>query len=103
VPFLAVKRKNEQTVFEKSFLSVQPQSLVLTALKRSNDESGVIIRLNNPVDTEVQGTVHVEPKVKESFLAAMNEEIVGPVEVLNGHDIPVTVKAFEVMTLLVKL
>ena len=102
VPFLAVKRKNEQAMFEKSYLSVDPKSLLLTALKRADDESGVIIRLNNPVDVEVRGTVHVEAKVKEAFRAAMNEEIVGPVEILNGHDIPVTVKAFGVVTLVVK-
>jgi len=102
VPLLAVKRKSEQTVFERSFLSVQPKSLVLTSLKRADDESGVIIRLNNPVDTEVRGTVHVEATVKEAYRASMNEEIAGPVEILNGHDIPVTVKAFEVMTLVVK-
>jgi len=33
----------------------------------------------------------------------MNEDIVGPVLVLNGQDIPVTVQAFEVMTILVTL
>jgi alpha-mannosidase/mannosylglycerate hydrolase len=102
VPFLAVKRKNEQTVFEKSFLSVQPRSLLLTALKRTDDESGIIIRLNNPVDAEVRGAVHLEAKVKEAYRASMNEAIVGPVEILKGHDIPVTVKAFEVMTLMVR-
>jgi len=102
VPFLAVKRKNEQTLFEKSFLSIQPKSLLLTALKRSDDESGIVIRLNNPVDAEVRGTVHLEAKVKEACRAKMNETIVGPVEILNGHDIPLTVKAFEVMTLVVK-
>jgi alpha-mannosidase len=103
VPFLAVKRKNEQTVFEKSFLSIEPRSLLLTALKRADDESGVIIRLNNPVDAEVLATVHMEAKVKEAYRAMMNETIVAPVEILNGHDIPVTVKAFEVVTLVVKL
>ncbi len=102
VPFLAVKRKNAQTVFEKSFLSVQPKSLLLTALKTTEDESGVIIRLNNPVDAEVQGTVHVEAKVKEAYRVSMNEENIRSVEILNGHDIPVTVKAFQVMTLAVK-
>jgi alpha-mannosidase len=102
VPFLAVKRKNEQTVVEKSFLSVQPTSLLLTALKRADDASSIILRLNNPVDGEVRGIVHLEPKAKEAYRATMNEAIVQPVEIINGHDIPVTVKAYEVMTLAVK-
>jgi alpha-mannosidase/mannosylglycerate hydrolase len=103
VPFLAVKRKNKQEVFEKSFLSVQPKGLLLSALKQADDKSGIVIRLSNPVDTIVQGAVHIEAKVKEAFLVAMNEDIVGPVLVLNGQDIPVTVQAFEVMTILVTL
>jgi alpha-mannosidase len=102
VPFLTVKRKNEQTVFEKSFLSVQPNGLLLSALKQADDKSGIVIRLSNPIDSTVQGSVHLEAKAKEAFRVAMNEEIVGPVQVLNGHDIPVTLKAFEVMTILVK-
>jgi alpha-mannosidase len=102
VPFLAVKRKNEQAVFEKSFLSVEPKALLLSALKQADDKSGVVIRLSNPVDTTVHGTVHLEAKVKEAFRVAMNEENVGPLEVLKGHDIPVSVRAFEVMTILVK-
>lgn len=102
VPFLAVKRKNEQTVSEKSFLSVQPRSLLLTALKRADDELCIIIRLNNPVGAEVRGVVHMEANVKEAYRATMNEAVVGPLEILNAHDVPVTVKAFEVMTLVVK-
>jgi alpha-mannosidase len=102
-PCLAVKRKNEQTVFEKSFLSVQPKSLLLTALKRADDDSGIIIRLNNPVDGEVRGLVHMTPRVKEAYRGTMGEEIIAPVEILEGHDIPVVVKAFEVLTLVVKL
>ena len=102
VPFLAVKRKNEQTVLEKSFLSVQPRSLLLTALKRADDDSGVIIRLNNPVNAEVRGIVHTGVKAKEAYRATMNEQIIGPAELINEHDIPITVKAFEVLTLVVK-
>ncbi len=102
-PLLAVKRKNKQTVLEKSFLSVEPKSLLLTSLKRSDDESSVVLRLNNPVDGEIRGTVHVEANVKEVYRGTMNEDVVGPMELLNGHDIPVTVKPFEVMTILLKL
>jgi alpha-mannosidase len=90
-------------VLEKSFLSVEPKSLLLTSLKRSDDESSVVLRLNNPVDGEIRGTVHVEANVKEVYRGTMNEDVVGPMELLNGHDIPVTVKPFEVMTILLKL
>jgi mannosylglycerate hydrolase len=103
VPMISVKRKNEQLTFEREFLAVEPKSLLLTGLKRSDDNSGIIVRLNNPVNHEVRGVLTFTPKVNKAHRAMMNEEILGPAEIHNEHEIPVTVKAFEVMTLLVQL
>jgi mannosylglycerate hydrolase len=103
VPFLPVKRKNEQSVFEKSFLSIETKALVLSGLKRTDDESGVVIRLSNPLGVDVRGTIHIGAPVKEASYAMMNETILGPAEIINGHDIQVKVAAFAVATLVVKL
>lgn len=99
VPMIAVNRKNQQSVLEQSFLSIEPASLLLTALKRADDESGVVIRLNNPLAGVVSGTLHIVPVVKEAHQAMMNEEVVGPVAVIRGHEIPITVNPFGVVTL----
>jgi alpha-mannosidase len=103
VPMTSVKRKNEQHVFESEFLDVEPKSLLLTGLKRSDDNSGIIVRLNNPIDHEIRGVIHFAAQVKTAYRAMMNEDILNPVEIRGEHEVPITVKAFEVITLLVQL
>ncbi len=103
VPPLAVNRKNDQSVLEQGFVSVSPDSLTLSALKVADEQKGIVLRLSNPVDRTVEGMIHFNPPVKEAFRAKMNEEITEAVSVSNGHDIRLTVKPFEVVTVIVTL
>jgi alpha-mannosidase len=103
VPPLTVSRKNDQSVLEQSFLSVTPDSLTLSALKVADEKKGIVLRLSNPVDRTIAGLIHFSPSVKEAFRANMNEEITETIGVSNGHDIKLTVKPYEVVTLLVSL
>ena len=103
VPPLAVTRKNDQSVLEQGFVSITPDSLTLSALKVADEEKGIVLRLSNPVDRTVEGIVHFEREVKEAFRAKLNEEKIEAIMVSNGHDVHVTVKPYEVLTLLVNL
>jgi alpha-mannosidase len=103
VPPLIVKRKNNQTEFEKTTLSIHPESLLLVALKVADEQDAIVLRVNNPVDLLVSGTIHFEGRLTEAFRARMNEEIIEPLEVVGGHDIPIIIKPFEVITILAKL
>lgn len=96
---LPFQRKNEQSMFTGSFISLEPASLLMTGLKLADDGQAIIIRLNNPVDATVHGVVHFVRPVKEAFRATMNEEIVGPLSVKNGNGIELDVKPFEVVTI----
>ena len=98
VPPLAFRRKNEQTVFTGSFVSVQPPSLVMTSLKLADDGHGIVIRLNNPIDSSIRGVVHFERSVKEAYQASMKEEIVKPLSVKSGNEIELDIRPFEVVT-----
>ena len=100
---LVLKRKNKQEVLEKSFASVQPDSLTLSALKMADESNGIVLRLSNPVDRTVDGIIHFEPTVKEAYRAKMNEEIIAAMTVSGGHDLRLTLKPFEVVTLLVRM
>jgi len=99
----AVTRKNEQSVLERGFLSISPDSLTLSALKVADEKKGIVLRLSNPVERKVDGRIHFTLPVKEAFRARMNEEITEPIAVSNGHDVSVMVKPFEVVTLVVNL
>jgi alpha-mannosidase len=103
VPPLTVNRKNDQSVLEQRFVAVSPDSLTLSALKVADEQKGIVLRLSNPVDRTVEGMIHFNPPVKEAFRAKMNEEITEAVAVSNGHDIRLTVKPFEVVTVIVTL
>ncbi len=95
---LAFRRKNEQSVFTGSFVSLEPASLIMTTLKLTDDGQAIVIRLNNPIDAAVRGVVHFGGPVKEAFRATMKEEVVGPLPVKNGSEIELDVRPFEVVT-----
>lgn len=104
VPTLPVKRKSQQTLLEKSYFSVLPLPLVLTALKVTDDGGGgIIVRVNNPFDSQINGIVHAEVKVREAFRAKLNEEIIEQPKGVKGNDISIDVGPFEVATVLIKL
>jgi alpha-mannosidase len=102
VPPLTVRRKNEQHILTSSFVAVEPPSLMLSALKTAGREAGIVLRLCNPVGVAIDGLVHFKQKVSELFRVKMNEEVIERLAVGNGRDISLTVKPFEVVTLLVK-
>jgi alpha-mannosidase len=102
VPVLTVRRKNEQHTLTSSFVAVEPPSLMLSALKTAEREAGIVLRLCNPAGIAIDGLVHFKQKVGELFRVKMNEEIIERLAAGNGQDIPLTVKPFEVVTLLVK-
>jgi len=103
VPPLMLKRKNKQEVLEKSFVSISPDSLSLSALKAADESHGIVLRLSNPVDRTIEGIVRFELPVKAAHRARMNEEVLAAIAVESRHDIRLTVKPFEVVTLLVRL
>ena len=103
VPPLTVNRKNDQSVLEQGFLSITPDSLTLSALKVADEQKGFVIRVSNPVDRTAEALIHFTMPIKEAFRAKMNEEITETIAVSNGHEMSLTVKPFEVVTLMVNL
>jgi alpha-mannosidase len=99
VPPLTFRRKNEQTAFTGSFVSLEPVSLTMTCLKMADDGHGIIIRLNNPVNAETRGIIRFARPIKEAFRATMNEKATGPLSLANGNEIELDVKPFEVVTI----
>ena len=100
VPSLVVKRKNDQDLGERSSLSIQPDSLLLSALKLADRRDGVIVRLSNPVDRNIDGVLQFKRPVRAAFRTTMNEDILGPLEVREGREIEIAVRPFEVVSLL---
>ena len=102
VPLLVVKRKNEQANLETSFLSIHPDHLQLSALKEADDCNGVILRLYNPVGSEIEGVIHFERPIKEASLAKLNEENMKSLNVKNGQELNLNVKPYEIVTVRIR-
>jgi mannosylglycerate hydrolase len=91
---------------ELSFLSWIAQApayaFKLTALKHSEAEDGLIIRLYNACDQEARGQLRVGGLVVKAWRANLNEEPLAELPLQDGS-IPVVAKAREIVTLKVKL
>ena len=102
-PLVPFRRKNDQERMDSSFLSVEPKSLMLSALKLADDGKGVVVRVNNPIRLSVCALLTFGRPVKRAWRAMMNEKIVEELNVQNSRDVQVEVKPFEVVTVRVSL
>jgi alpha-mannosidase len=59
---------------EMSFLSIGPDELVLTALKRGEERETMILRFFNPTARDLEGKVSLFKEIKGAWLTNMNEE-----------------------------
>lgn len=103
LPFVAVRRKTAEPLRpEGSFMSVTPDSLVLSALKESEDGRALIVRLYNPGLSEVTGAVHSARNVAEASVCRLDETETGPAGIVNGKSIPVRVPPSGIVTLRIR-
>ncbi|MDO8588726.1 MAG: glycoside hydrolase family 38 C-terminal domain-containing protein [Armatimonadota bacterium] len=87
---------------EKSFISIEPKNLVVSALKKADRDDSIILRLYNTTDESVTASVRLGFAVKSASLANMNEEPAEELSVDNGllsFDMP----AFRVQTIRLSL
>ena len=69
---------------EKSFLSVSPQSIVVSALKKAERDDSLILRVYNTTADAVTAEVTLGFFVKSAALANLNEEPTGDLRLSNG-------------------
>jgi mannosylglycerate hydrolase len=61
-------------------LSLAPESLVVSALKRAEDRESFIVRLFNPTDEHLSGELRLCAPIREAFMANLNEERISALE-----------------------
>ena len=66
-----------------SFVSVEPEGLVLSAVKQSEDGQSVIVRVYNPTAERIVGRI-VVPGASEAAVVRLSEETVGPLTLTDG-------------------
>lgn len=59
---------------EKSFIEINGDNLILSAIKKAENRESIIVRMYNSTDKDIIGTVKVGFEYKEAFLLNLNEE-----------------------------
>lgn len=90
----------------RSFLQVEPDSLIVTALKQAADGDGLIIRLYEACGRQTQATVTLfktpEQVTVVNLMEEKDREFDKKIE-LDGEKISFSIKPFEIVTLKVRL
>ena len=99
-------REGEKLPLKRSFLKIEPENVVLSALKRAEDGEGVILRFyeTKGEETDAEITLFKEPKAVR-VVNLLEEEDEGVVKVLKqeGERIELTLKPFEIVTLKIQI
>jgi alpha-mannosidase len=81
-----------------SFLELKGDNLQLTAFKQAEDRPGsYIVRLFNPTETEVSGTLVTHQPLKAAWLTNMNEERIEPL-MPKGSELPIRIGKKKILT-----
>ncbi len=86
-----------------SFLSLVPDSLVLSALKQSEDGEAMVVRVYNPGSSEVAGEVRFAQEVEKASFSRLDETEGAAAPITGGKTIPVRVPPSGIITLRVKV
>ncbi|MBP8129494.1 MAG: hypothetical protein KA184_07915 [Candidatus Hydrogenedentes bacterium] len=84
----------------KSFLWLERNAVVVTAVKPAHDERAGVVRLWNPSDAPVADIIRVGAPVREAHLCNLNEEAGAKITLTPGGGIPVTTPARGLATVL---
>ena len=85
---------------EGQFLQVEPEELVVSAIKRSEDGKALILRLYNVSRKPVEGKVVLSFETSGAFEANLNEEAGNPLE-MDGSTINFYIRGAEIKTFMI--
>jgi mannosylglycerate hydrolase len=83
---------------EKSYFSLEPANLVISAIKKSERGKSIITRIFNPVKTRIIGNLKVYKKVEKAVLVKLSEEPIKRLPV-SGKNIKFRIDPFQIMSI----
>ena len=82
-----------------SFLSIEPDALVLSAIKRSEDGKVLVVRCYNPTAKALEAVIRLFLPVRSAYLLNLNEESQAEIPVVGSHEIALVVSGKQVRTI----
>ncbi len=80
-----------------SFLNVSPNNLIVTAIKRAEKDTGIVIRLFNPTAETISGTLHFATPPERANLLTLEELPESPLPI-TGNGVAVTAAPKKILT-----
>ena len=83
---------------QATLVQVEPSELVVSAIKRSNDGNGLIVRVYNPLTHEITATLRPNPAYTQASLTNLLEEKVTDIA-LTEQSIRINIRGNSIVTL----
>jgi alpha-mannosidase len=96
---LAVERPKGALPAAASFVAVEPGEFVITAIKAAEEGDGLIVRGYNIGEQTIEARVVLWREFRGAARVNLNEELIAPLELHNGKDVRLHVRAKEIVTL----
>ncbi|MBC7960859.1 MAG: alpha-mannosidase [Vallitaleaceae bacterium] len=88
---------------ENSFFAIEPQSLVMSTFKASEDRDSYILRLFNPTHEKVEGTIRLFAPIKAAYFTNLNEERMDESVEFDAHAIFVVAESNKILTIEIEM
>jgi alpha-mannosidase len=98
VPVQTTVHKGRLPVTDK-LVTVSPDGLIISALKKCEIRDTVCLRLFNITSTEVKGKIQTGFKIKQAYMVSMNEERLSKINVKKQDTIELVVPAKRIITI----
>jgi len=86
-----------------SLVEINPTGLVFSGMKKAEKGNGVILRLFNPTDRQVSGTIKVHWPVTKAHETNLEEKRLAPLAVTKDHNVKVKVPKKKIVTVELQL
>jgi mannosylglycerate hydrolase len=83
---------------EFSFLSIDPQTIPVTAVKKSESGQGIIVRFYNPTSKKIGVRLHFHQPIAEAYLVRLDETRLKKLKVVKGNEVVAPVAGKEIIT-----
>lgn len=83
-------KANGTLSIENSFIKIYPDDLIFSALKKSEDEDGLVLRIYNPNDKDVKGRIEFYNPITKVEQVTLEEIFIKEIHLLNQNSFPVS-------------
>lgn len=99
VPYQVTPHGKGQLPEKAGFLTLRPDNLILSAFKKAEDSASCILRVFNPTSDMIEGELEVGGRIRNAWLANLNEERAAPMPVADGCKVRIHAAPGKIVTL----